>query len=75
MNRQTAMETLCRAIWEMNKQAPHDFGGEQREFYLKRLMDAMLAASTLFPAQMAVVVVGIEEDEEAGLVSGKDGGK
>ncbi len=47
------IDDLCKAIWEMSKQAPHDFGGEQREFYLARLQTAMISAANLFPAQFA----------------------
>lgn len=56
------IETLCRNLWEMVKQAPHDFGGEQREFYLPRLRDCVVAAGTLFPAQFARVVETIEKE-------------
>lgn len=51
--KQQQIDDLCKAIWEMSKQAPHDFGGEQREFYLARLQKAMVSAALLFPAQFA----------------------
>jgi len=57
------IQTLCLAIWEMNKQAPHDFGGEQREFYLPRLGDCMMAAAKLFPAQFSQVVMREGDNE------------
>lgn len=52
---------LCLAIWQMQKQAPHDLGGEQREFYLPRLTEAMLACAQLFPAQFASIVAAEEK--------------
>jgi hypothetical protein len=47
------MQKLCRAICEMNSEAPHDLCGEQREFYLPRLRTCLLAVGALFPAEMA----------------------
>jgi len=50
------IKDLCRAIWEMNKQAPYDLGGEQAEFYIPRLRTCMIAAANLFTEQFASIV-------------------
>lgn len=46
-----AIDDLCQAVWDMSKQAPHDFVGEHRDFYLPLLQQSMVAAAILFPAQ------------------------
>jgi hypothetical protein len=56
MSKEEQIETLCKAVWEMCKQAPHDLSGEQHEFYLSRLTNCMLAAAQLFPAQFSAEV-------------------
>jgi hypothetical protein len=50
------VEDLCRNIWQMASQAPHDFVGEQRDFYLPKLQHAMVCVGMIFSAQMARVV-------------------
>lgn len=60
MTKPEQIDALCRAIWQMARQAPHDLGGEQRDFYLPRLNEAMVAAAVLFPAQFARIT---QEDE------------
>jgi len=64
---------LCRLLFEMLQQAPSDFAGEQRAFYLPRLRDAMVLATELFPQHMARAVEKIMEDEGpyAGLSDGQ----
>lgn len=62
MNKLEAIDVLCKHIWEMNKQAPHDFGGEQREFYIPKLNECMLSLAMLFPLQFGTVVLDSEEE-------------
>lgn len=63
MSKAEHIDTLCKALWEMLNQAPHDLCGEQREFYLSRMRDSFVAATTLFPQQMTRVVAADEPDE------------
>lgn len=55
------IEVICKTIYEMIAQAPHDFCGEQREFYLPRLRDAFCSAGMLFPQQMARAIESSDE--------------
>jgi hypothetical protein len=52
------IKTLCKAIWEMCQNAPHDLCGDHRRFYIPRLTDAMTAAARLFPADFARAMYG-----------------
>jgi len=44
------LETMLQALFESALQAPHDFGGDQREWHCPRLAKAMTLAMTLFPS-------------------------
>lgn len=51
--RENEINALCKAVFEMNKQAPYDFCGEQREFYLPRLTECLVNIAKLFPKQLS----------------------
>jgi len=46
-------DLLCRVIWEMAENAPHDLIGEHRDFYLPRIQKALLAIGVLYPIPLA----------------------
>jgi hypothetical protein len=60
-SKQEHIERVCKAAWEMARQAPHDFGGEQRDFYLPRLNQLIISLAILFPSQVADAVT--DEDD------------
>ena len=43
------LEEFLRNLIECKAQAPHDFGGEQREWYVPRLNTCFAMACKLFP--------------------------
>ncbi len=56
---------MCRLIYEMVAQAPGDFCGEQREFYLPRMRDLLVLAGELDGQFMARAVSDIIDEEDA----------
>lgn len=55
-NKKEARAALCDHVYAMSRQAPHDFGGEQREFYIPRLHECLVALAVLFPEDMAIAM-------------------
>ncbi len=51
--RREKTEELCKIVAEVSNQVGHDLSGEQREFYVPKLMQLFVLAGTLFPAEMA----------------------
>ncbi len=43
---------LCKAVFECHNQAPHDFSGDFRTFYLPRLFSAVKILMRIMPNQM-----------------------
>lgn len=61
-----AAKELVHAVVQMIQQAPHDFCGEQREFYLPRMRDAFTAVAQLFPEELIGAMGEVmQPDDEA----------